>query len=91
MRSRRSTAFWLESGFVTRIGSHAAAASPSTPDSAATGQLSRSSWSGGTSAWVTTSVRPAPDSTSRSWSRTSSGDGRYGGIGVWGSEPGISS
>ena len=46
---------------------------------------------GDTSAWLTTSVSPAPTSVSRIASRSSSGLGRHGGGGVSGSVGGIAS
>ena len=48
-----------------------------------------SRWRGDTSAVVTTSVRPAPASVSRTSSRTSSGEGRKAGIAVSGVTDGV--
>ena len=60
------------------------ASAPGTPLAASTGQRRRAAWPSGTSAGVTTSLRPAPASASRSASRTSSGSGRKCGIAVSG-------
>ena len=86
----RSTEWSIESGFVTLTILPPSGLPPSTRGIAASQRNVAAIW-GETRAWVTTSVRPAPASTSRIASRTSSGGWRYGGIGVCGRIPGMSS
>ena len=79
-----------KAGCVTPIGSRPGCGSSPT-DGTSGASANVSTWRGETRAWVTTSVRPAPASVSRTSSRASSGDGRKAGIAVSGVTEGTSS
>ena len=89
-RLRRRSEWSRESGFVAAMGSPPGCGSSPT-DGTSRASTNTSRWRGDTSAVVTTSVSPAPARVSRISSRTSSGDGRYAGMPVWGVTDGTSS